>query len=194
MMMMTAVDSRYREVRHSLPHGVRAHARSGSHGRGQRRQDSSASRTALDRAGGRGLLPAHIRRSCIRELDTRHLPGTHNSERVASSAALAHLAIRWFDAGICKIAYMIGWSPHESQQQPKRRGSAQFSLKDLGEMSVGSAPAAGGAGGANKCCGGEQHQQQQHEESGSDDGGSTRTSCDRPLNDTSNSDTTPPRS
>jgi NADH dehydrogenase [ubiquinone] 1 alpha subcomplex assembly factor 5 len=30
-----------------------------------------------------------------------------------------------------QIISMIGWKPHESQPQPKRRGSAQSSLKDL---------------------------------------------------------------
>jgi len=32
-----------------------------------------------------------------------------------------------------EIVYLIGWSPHSSQPQPKRRGSAQISLKTLGE-------------------------------------------------------------
>ncbi|KAG7385147.1 NADH dehydrogenase [ubiquinone] 1 alpha subcomplex assembly factor 5 [Phytophthora boehmeriae] len=31
-----------------------------------------------------------------------------------------------------QVIYLIGWSPHESQQQPLRRGSAQHSLKELG--------------------------------------------------------------
>ncbi len=35
---------------------------------------------------------------------------------------------------------MIGWCPHESQQKPKERGSAQFSLKEfahsVGELKV----------------------------------------------------------
>eukprot|EP00803_Ostreobium_quekettii_P004892 evm.model.scf_1234.3 EVM.evm.TU.scf_1234.3 scf_1234:21267-28694(+) len=31
-----------------------------------------------------------------------------------------------------QVIYMSGWSPHESQQKPLRRGSAKMSLKDLG--------------------------------------------------------------
>ncbi|RLN54322.1 hypothetical protein BBP00_00008978, partial [Phytophthora kernoviae] len=31
-----------------------------------------------------------------------------------------------------QVVYLIGWSPHGSQQQPLRRGSAQHSLKELG--------------------------------------------------------------
>lgn len=31
-----------------------------------------------------------------------------------------------------QVIYLIGWSPHESQQKPLRRGSAQHSLKELG--------------------------------------------------------------
>jgi len=34
-----------------------------------------------------------------------------------------------------QIIYFIGWAPHESQPQPKKRGSAQVSLKSLGEKS-----------------------------------------------------------
>lgn len=34
-----------------------------------------------------------------------------------------------------QVIYMIGWSPHESQQVPLRRGSAQRSLKELGKSS-----------------------------------------------------------
>ena len=30
-----------------------------------------------------------------------------------------------------QVIYFIGWSPHSSQQQPKRRGSAAQSLKDI---------------------------------------------------------------
>ncbi|CAI5717330.1 unnamed protein product [Peronospora farinosa] len=30
-----------------------------------------------------------------------------------------------------QVIYLIGWSPHESQQKPLRRGSAQHSLKEL---------------------------------------------------------------
>ena len=30
-----------------------------------------------------------------------------------------------------QVIYLTGWSPHESQQRPLERGSAQFSLKDL---------------------------------------------------------------
>ncbi|EME29976.1 methyltransferase [Galdieria sulphuraria] len=38
------------------------------------------------------------------------------------------------------VVYMIGWSPHPDQQQPKKRGSAQFSLKDLGNAVETSKP------------------------------------------------------
>eukprot|EP00967_Tisochrysis_lutea_P042201 scaffold50791_cov26-Tisochrysis_lutea.AAC.2 len=31
-----------------------------------------------------------------------------------------------------QVIYLIGWAPHESQQRPLARGSAQLSLKDLG--------------------------------------------------------------
>lgn len=30
-----------------------------------------------------------------------------------------------------QIVYMIGWKHHDSQQKPKPRGSAEFSLKEL---------------------------------------------------------------
>jgi len=33
-----------------------------------------------------------------------------------------------------QIVYMIAWSPDPKQQQPKQRGSAQYSLKDLSKM------------------------------------------------------------
>ena len=32
------------------------------------------------------------------------------------------------------IVYLIGWKEHQSQQQPKERGSANFSMKDLSEQ------------------------------------------------------------
>jgi len=32
-----------------------------------------------------------------------------------------------------QIIYMIGWSPHESQQKPKNRGTGQISIKSLGK-------------------------------------------------------------
>jgi len=32
-----------------------------------------------------------------------------------------------------QIVYGIGWAPHASQQRPKERGSAQFSLKDISD-------------------------------------------------------------
>ncbi|DAZ92963.1 TPA: LOW QUALITY PROTEIN: hypothetical protein N0F65_006282 [Lagenidium giganteum] len=35
-----------------------------------------------------------------------------------------------------QVIYMIGWAPHESQQQPLRRGSAQKSLKDLSDPMI----------------------------------------------------------
>lgn len=31
-----------------------------------------------------------------------------------------------------QLVFMIGWAPHDSQQQPLQRGSGQVSLKDLG--------------------------------------------------------------
>uniref|UniRef100_M4BMZ7 Methyltransferase type 11 domain-containing protein n=1 Tax=Hyaloperonospora arabidopsidis (strain Emoy2) TaxID=559515 RepID=M4BMZ7_HYAAE len=34
-----------------------------------------------------------------------------------------------------QVIYLIGWSPHASQQKPLRRGSAQHSLKELGQES-----------------------------------------------------------
>jgi len=34
-----------------------------------------------------------------------------------------------------QVVYMIGWAPHESQQQPKERGSATASMRTLGEKS-----------------------------------------------------------
>jgi NADH dehydrogenase [ubiquinone] 1 alpha subcomplex assembly factor 5 len=36
-----------------------------------------------------------------------------------------------------QLIYMTGWSPHESQQRPSSRGSAQVSLKDLNLPGVG---------------------------------------------------------
>ncbi|KAA8499197.1 Arginine-hydroxylase NDUFAF5, mitochondrial [Porphyridium purpureum] len=33
------------------------------------------------------------------------------------------------------VVYMIGWKPHELQPKPARRGSQQFSLRDLSELS-----------------------------------------------------------
>lgn len=35
-----------------------------------------------------------------------------------------------------QVIYMIGWSPHESQQRPLRRGSAQRSMKEIGSPTV----------------------------------------------------------
>lgn len=35
-----------------------------------------------------------------------------------------------------QVIYMIGWSPHESQKQPARRGSAQRSMKEIGTPAV----------------------------------------------------------
>jgi NADH dehydrogenase [ubiquinone] 1 alpha subcomplex assembly factor 5 len=32
-----------------------------------------------------------------------------------------------------QVIYFIGWAPHESQQKPKKRGSAKVSMKTLGE-------------------------------------------------------------
>eukprot|EP00871_Galdieria_phlegrea_P005199 jgi/Galph1/5680/GphlegSOOS_G4321.1 len=32
------------------------------------------------------------------------------------------------------VVYMIGWTPHPSQQKPQKRASAQFSLKDIGKV------------------------------------------------------------
>lgn len=32
-----------------------------------------------------------------------------------------------------QVVYMIGWAPHASQPLPKRRGSAQMSMKTLGK-------------------------------------------------------------
>jgi len=40
-----------------------------------------------------------------------------------------------------QVVYMIGWSPHSSQPQPKERGSAEVSLKDFGDR-VGELPVA----------------------------------------------------
>jgi NADH dehydrogenase [ubiquinone] 1 alpha subcomplex assembly factor 5 len=31
------------------------------------------------------------------------------------------------------VIFLIGWKQHESQQKPKERGSAKFSLKDVVE-------------------------------------------------------------
>lgn len=33
-----------------------------------------------------------------------------------------------------QVIYVIGWSPHESQSKPLERGSAEFSLSDLGDV------------------------------------------------------------
>lgn len=52
-----------------------------------------------------------------------------------------------------QVVYMIGWAPHASQPLPKRRGSAQVSMKTLGregEEGCG----AGAAGGGGGCGGG----------------------------------------
>jgi hypothetical protein len=33
-----------------------------------------------------------------------------------------------------QVIYCIGWAPHHSQPKPKQRGSAEYSLKDLGKL------------------------------------------------------------
>ena len=45
-----------------------------------------------------------------------------------------------------QLIYMTGWAPHESQQRPLARGSANFSLKDLNLPEIGGAGAAGAGG------------------------------------------------
>ena len=35
-----------------------------------------------------------------------------------------------------QVVYLIGWKPHESQPQPKARGSAIHSFKDIGRPSA----------------------------------------------------------
>ncbi|KAF1330510.1 Atpase, partial [Globisporangium splendens] len=35
-----------------------------------------------------------------------------------------------------QVIYMIGWSPHESQARPARRGSAQKSMKEIGSATI----------------------------------------------------------
>ncbi|KAG5184319.1 S-adenosyl-L-methionine-dependent methyltransferase [Tribonema minus] len=40
-----------------------------------------------------------------------------------------------------QVLYMIGWAPHASQPQPKRRGSAQHSLREVGAVSGGAGDA-----------------------------------------------------
>ena len=45
--------------------------------------------------------------------------------------AAAQLAARVVPATF-QVIYMIGWAPHEQQQQPDRRGSASKSMRDLG--------------------------------------------------------------
>ena len=37
----------------------------------------------------------------------------------------------YFSTASFQLIYLTGWSPHESQQRPLARGSAQVSLKDL---------------------------------------------------------------
>lgn len=39
-----------------------------------------------------------------------------------------------------QIIYMIGWSPHESQPKPLKRGSAKHSLKDIDNIGSGISP------------------------------------------------------
>jgi hypothetical protein len=45
-----------------------------------------------------------------------------------------------------QVVYMIGWAPHESQPQPKKRGSGKVSLKTLqkGYMNEGGNDGSGG--------------------------------------------------
>ena len=45
-----------------------------------------------------------------------------------------------------QLIYMTGWSPHESQQRPLERGSAQFSLKDLNLPDLPDLPTGGARG------------------------------------------------
>lgn len=45
-----------------------------------------------------------------------------------------------------QVIYLTGWSPHESQQRPLERGSAQFSLKDLNLPDLPDLPTGGARG------------------------------------------------
>lgn len=51
-----------------------------------------------------------------------------------------------------QVVFMIGWAPHASQPLPKRRGSAQMSMKTLGKGQEGTGGAAGGGCGGGGGC------------------------------------------
>lgn len=62
-------------------------------------------------------------------------PGRPITRRLLATATEAYGALAMDDDGrvraTLELVWMSGWAPHESQQQPARRGSATVSLKDV---------------------------------------------------------------
>jgi SAM-dependent methyltransferase len=62
-------------------------------------------------------------------------PGRPVTRRLLATATEAYGALAMDDDGrvraTLELIWMSGWAPHESQQQPARRGSATVSLKDV---------------------------------------------------------------
>ncbi|ELR17109.1 methyltransferase domain containing protein [Acanthamoeba castellanii str. Neff] len=99
------------------------------------------------------------------ESNAQHFRRPYVPRSTMYAAAAAYKALYGKEDG--RVVYMIGWCPHESQQKPKERGSAQFSLKEfahsVGELKVVDdngneiAPARPGegpeAGGGDHSCG-----------------------------------------
>ncbi|KAF0687304.1 Aste57867_20946 [Aphanomyces stellatus] len=77
----------------------------------------------------------------LRGMGENHAPFSHAgpvSRDVLLSAASIYQAMYGNEDGSVpvtfQVIYFIGWSPHESQQKPKARGSATASLKDLPQI------------------------------------------------------------
>lgn len=105
------------------------------------------------------------------ESNAQHFRRPYVPRSTMYAAAAAYKALYGKEDGrvpaTFQVVYMIGWCPHESQQKPKERGSAQFSLKEfahsVGELKVVDdngneiAPARRGegpeAGGGDHSCG-----------------------------------------
>jgi hypothetical protein len=62
-------------------------------------------------------------------------PGRPVTRRLLQTATEAYGALAMDDDGrvraTLELIWMSGWAPHESQQQPARRGSATVSLSDV---------------------------------------------------------------
>ncbi|RHY94515.1 hypothetical protein DYB37_005889 [Aphanomyces astaci] len=75
----------------------------------------------------------------LRGMGENHAPFAPSSGHVSRDVLLATAAIYQAMFGnedgsvpvTFQVIYFIGWSPHQSQQKPKARGSATVSLKDL---------------------------------------------------------------